>query len=121
MQAVFTLFKPHRKRIMIRKEEPLRITTMMVRSPPCSFDSVRSQTWPLNPEGVAEMKRKKDHKRKNEKRKGACQSYFGCWWKKSDDASFFFQDKIACLVACTLLDKHSTHFIICKKLGSTQI
>lgn len=42
----------------------------MMRSAPCPSGTVGAQTRTLNPEGVAEMEKKKDSKRENEKRKG---------------------------------------------------
>lgn len=64
-------------------------------------------------------KKKKTTKERMKKEKGLVNPTLDAGGRKV--MMHCFQDKIACLVACTLLDKHSTHFIICKKLGSTQI
>lgn len=88
------------------------ITT--VRRPPCACGSDRAQTWILIPEGVAEISKRKE---KKERKKGKKKMFLNPtldssgrkWW------CTFFQNTIAYLIACILLDKHfPTYFIIRK-------
>lgn len=103
-----------------KRDRPLRSTTIMMKSwRSCS--SNRAQTWTLNPKGVAKIWKKKIKKKEKESKKNKrvlnrTLDASGIWW------CTFFQNKIACLIACTLLDKYFfTYFYHPQKARKYQI